>query len=83
LETGLANAFERRFIGSSSTSDAAFGKPQLVEELWKVGRENLDENGIVALQEAIAKGIRPQADDKEGTKSGTPDCCSTKATTQG
>jgi hypothetical protein len=58
LETGLANAFEHRFIGSSNNSDSASGKQQLVEQLWKVGRENLDENGIAAVQEAIAKGIR-------------------------
>ena len=35
-----------------------------------------------AFQEAIAKGYCPLPEDNEGAKSGTPDCCSTKATTQ-
>ena len=68
LEVSVANAFERRFIGGSNNSDPACKREQLVEELSTIARESLDENGIVVFQEAVAKGIRPQPDDKEETK---------------
>ena len=44
----------------------------------------IDEKEIVAFQEAVAKGIRPQPDDQAETKTEktTPDCCSAKSSAQ-
>jgi hypothetical protein len=84
LETGLANVFERRFIGNLNDSDPGCKKEQIAEELSVVAHESLDERGVVALQEAFAKGIRPQVDDDDGakTKTATPDCCAIKSPAQ-
>jgi hypothetical protein len=82
LEVSLAKAFERRFIGGSDNPDPTCKREQLVEELSIVARENLDEDGIRAFQEAVAKGIRPQPDDKEETEVTAPDCCSLKCSAQ-
>jgi hypothetical protein len=84
LEVSVANAFERRFIGTSNTLDPTCKRERLLEELSTIARENLDENGIVAFQEAVAKGIRPQPDDKEETKTEVtpPGCCSLKSSAQ-
>jgi len=73
LESGLAQVISDGFIGKTDE------KPEFAQELLKVARKNLDEMGVAAFQEAIAKGYRPQAEDNEGTKSRTPDCCSIKA----
>ena len=81
LETGLANVLARWFVGGPDNSVGTREKRQLGEQLLKVAHENLDEKEIVAFQEAIARGCRPQADDKAETKTETtaPDCCSTKS----
>jgi hypothetical protein len=81
LEASVANVFERRFIGSSDNSDPTGKREQLVEELSAIAHENLDAKEIVAFQDAVAKGIRPQPDDQEATKTEktTPDCCSLKS----
>jgi len=57
------------------------GEEQLGEELSAIAHENLDAKEIVAFQDAVAKGIRPQPDDQEETKTEktTPDCCSLKS----
>jgi len=80
----VANVFERRFIGTSNNSDPTCKREQLVEELPRIAHETLDEKEIVAFQEAVAKGIRPQPDDQAGTKTEktTPDCCSAKSSAQ-
>jgi hypothetical protein len=52
------------------------------EALWKVAQENLDQNQIGAFREAIAKGLLPASDDKEESKSATPDCCSLTSPTK-
>ena len=80
LETGLAQAFMKAyddgFVGQADKL------PALAQELLKVARTNLDEKGVAAFQEAFSKGYLPQAEDDEGTKSQTPDCCSPKATSK-
>jgi len=48
----------------------------------KVARKNLDEKGVAVFQEAFAKGYFPQPEDKEESKSGTPDCCSPKSSSK-
>jgi len=80
----VANVFERRFIGTSNNSDPTCKRERLVEELSRIAHENLDEKEIVAFQEAVAKGIRPQPDDQAETKTEktTPDCCSAKSSAQ-
>jgi hypothetical protein len=75
LEVGWADAVARCFIGNPDTCEK-----ELSEQLLKVARENLDQSEIGAFQEAIAKGLLPVADDKEESKSRTPDCCSLKST---
>jgi hypothetical protein len=74
LATKLAQVIQDRFI-----SEARSSKLEFYEEVMKVVRENLDERGVAAFQEAIAKGYRPQAEDNEGTKTQKPSCCSAKA----
>jgi hypothetical protein len=81
LEAGWADALARCFIGSPDNSTGTREK-ELSEQLLKVARENFDQSEIGAFQEAIAKGLLPVADDKEATKSRTPDCCSLKSTTK-
>jgi mercuric ion transport protein len=85
LEISVANAFERRFIGSLSDANATTRKrEQLAEELSRIAHENLDAKEIVAFEEAVSKGIRPLPEDQEETKTETtaPDCCSAKSPTQ-
>lgn len=85
LEISVANAFERRFIGSLSDANATTCKrEQLAEELSRIAHENLDAKEIVAFEEAVSKGIRPLPEDQEETKTETtaPDCCSAKSPTQ-
>ena len=81
LETSLATAFRDRFISTSHHSEAADEEQQLL----KVAREHLDEKGVAAFQESIAKGYLPQAEDVEETKNKTtvPDCCSIKEASPG
>jgi hypothetical protein len=74
LATKLAQVIEDRFI-----SEARGSKSEFYEEVMKVVRENLDERGVAAFQEAVAKGYRRQAEDNEGTKTQKPTCCSAKA----
>ena len=71
LETELAQV-----ISDGVIANADVEKPEFAQELTKVARKNLDEKGVAAFQEAMAKGYRPQPEDNEGTKSRTPDCCS-------
>jgi len=75
LEDGIANAFERRFFGS--TDGRGSKQEQLIEDIKAVARVNLDEKGIAALQAAFAKGIKPLPEDNESSKSkpATPECC--------
>jgi hypothetical protein len=85
IEISVANAFERRFIGSLSDANATTCKrEQLAEELSRIAHENLDAKEIVAFEEAVSKGIRPLPEDQEETKTETtaPDCCSAKSPTQ-
>jgi hypothetical protein len=80
LETRLTQAIIKAF------NDGFRGQPErepaFAQELLKVARTNLDENGVAAFQEAFAKGYLPQAEDNEGTKPQAPDCCSSKSTSK-
>jgi ketopantoate hydroxymethyltransferase len=71
LETGLAQVISDGFIENTDK------KPEFAQALLKVARENLDQTGVAAFEEAIAKGYYPNTEDNEGTKSA--DCCSIKA----
>jgi hypothetical protein len=77
LETDIANAFERRFVGSSKEAGAVCQHEQLVADITAAARANLSEKEIKALRAAFAKGIRPLPEDDETakSKSGFPDCC--------
>jgi hypothetical protein len=81
LEAGWADVVARCFIDSPDNSTVTHERG-LSEQLLKVARENLDQSEIGAFEEAIAKGLRRVAGDKEETKSGTPNCCSLKSTTK-
>jgi hypothetical protein len=77
LEADIANAFERRFIGSSKEAGPVCKHEQLVADITAAARANLNEKEIEALKAAFAKGIRPLPEDDETakSKSGFPDCC--------
>lgn len=77
LEDGIADAFERRFIGSSNGTDPAPKREELIEEISTVAKANLNEKEFTALEAAFAKGIRPLPEDSENpkSKSATPACC--------
>jgi hypothetical protein len=80
LETGLTQAFIKAYNdGFAGQEDKLTA---LTQELLKVASTDLDEKGVAAFQEAIAKGFLPVADDKERQNSKTPDCCSLKSTTK-
>jgi hypothetical protein len=78
LETSFTQVFIKAyndgFVGQADKL------PGLALEVLKVARTNLDEKGVAAFQEALAKGYLPQAEDNEGTKRQAPDCCSPKST---
>ena len=77
LEADIANAFERRFVGSSKEAGPVCQHEQLVADITAAARANLTEKEIEALKAAFAKGIRPLPEDDETakSKSGFPDCC--------
>ena len=78
LETGLTEAIMKAyndgFVGQADKL------PAFAQELLKVARRNLDEKGVAAFEEAIAKGFLPVADDKEGQTSKPSGCCSPQST---
>ena len=79
LSEANAKALERdlaQVISDAVIANTDVEKPEFTQELMKVARKNLDEKGVAAFQEAVAKGYRPQPEDNEGKKSRTPDCCS-------
>jgi hypothetical protein len=78
LETGLTQAFIKAY--NDGFAGQADKRPAFTQALLKVARTNLDEKGVAAFQEAIARGFLPVADDKEEQNSKTPDCCSPKST---
>jgi hypothetical protein len=63
LQAGLADTFKRRFTRPSAESGRA-PREQQKDEVLKVGREHLDEQGLAALQEALAAGVRPRPNEK-------------------
>lgn len=71
LETGLAQVINDCLIDNTDK------KPEFAQALLKVARDNLDQTGVAAFEEAMAKGYYPNTEDNEGTKSA--DCCSVKA----
>ena len=77
LEDGIANAFERRFIGSADDTTPSDKREQLVEDISTVAKANLNQTEITALEAAFAKGIKPLPEDNESTKGkpATPECC--------
>jgi hypothetical protein len=79
LENSLVDAITRWLTESTDNPDRVLEKQRLTEEVFKVARANLDENGVVALEEAIAIGYRPQPEDNEGIKNQVPNCCSVQA----
>ncbi len=83
LEIGVANVFERTFIGPSN-SDPTNKREQIIEELSAIAHQTLDEREVAAFKEAMAKGVRPLPDEKEEPKTETtaPDCCSPKSAAQ-
>jgi hypothetical protein len=63
LATGLADVYKRRFTGGADNSKQT-SEQQKKDELLKVAREHLDEKGVAAFQEAIAKGYQPGPNEK-------------------
>ncbi|MPZ32988.1 MAG: hypothetical protein GEV13_18690 [Rhodospirillales bacterium] len=70
LESGFAEVFKRQFTGETGQPKPVSQEParanvqQRNDQLVKVARENLDEAGMTAFQEALAKGHRPQPGEK-------------------
>jgi hypothetical protein len=73
LVADLAQIIQNRF-----TSDVKHSKQEFEQDVLNVVRKNLDEKGVEAFREAAAKGMRPLPEDKEGSTSGAPGCCSIK-----
>jgi hypothetical protein len=63
LELGLADA-SYRFVTSKPDGPQGDFMEQYDEELLKVAQANLDEAGIAAFKEALAKGYRPVPNEK-------------------
>ncbi len=61
LEIGVANVFERTFIGPSN-SDPTNKREQIIEELSAIAHQTLDEREVAAFKEAMARGVRPLPD---------------------
>lgn len=70
LWTGFAAVFKRQFTGETGQPKPVSQEPDPVnvqqrnDQLAKVAREHLDEAGMTAFQEALAKGYRPQPGEK-------------------
>jgi len=63
LEAALSQQFHRGFIRKPGETDRPT-QEQWREALLKAAREHLDEQGIEALKEALAKGTRAGPDEK-------------------
>lgn len=70
LETGFAEVFKRQYAGEKAGQPKLLSQRDLAKEqqrndqLAKVVRELLDEAGMTAFQEALAKGYWPQPGEK-------------------
>jgi mercuric ion transport protein len=62
LQQGFVDAFNRTVASKPDKPQERL--PQYNEELLKVAQANLDEKGVEAFKEALAKGIWPVADEK-------------------
>lgn len=58
LETALTEAIERRLVGDPG-QPAPADRGSHHEDLLKLAREHLDEKGVAAFRQSIAKGYRP------------------------
>ncbi len=63
LEAAFANVFHRRFV-SGSTKLAKTRQDGIESAILKAARVHLDEQGIVALQQALASGCCPLPNEK-------------------
>ena len=63
LQSAIAGALRRHFIRNPDKLDET-PQSQRKDELLKVAREHLDEKGVAALEEVLASGLRPQANEK-------------------
>lgn len=70
LETGFAEVFKRQLIGKIAQPKPASQEPDPINEqqrhdhLVKTAREHLNEAGMEAFHEALARGYRPQLGEK-------------------
>lgn len=63
LEIAFIEAFKRRFIPSPDQARPAVGS-RFEDDLMTAARKHLDEKGIAAFQQSIAKGYRPEPNER-------------------